>query len=416
VSNPAGKRRRLDAYAVYLTLSFSASFLYSAIFTVNLLYHVTVARLDPLQLVLVGTILEGTVFVFEVPTGVVADVKSRRLSVIVGYVLIGAGFVLEGSLPFFWSIALAQVLWGFGYTFTSGATQAWLADEIGEERVGRAFLRGSQAGQIGGLLGIPISVALGTVAITLPIVLGGALMVLLAVFLAMAMPEAGFTPAAGDRAAWRSMFRTIRDARRVVGRQPAMLALLGIGLFYGLYSEGFDRLWTAHLLNNFTVPELAAVEPVVWFGVLRAAMMLVSLVAVEVVRRRVDTSRPGPIARALMLAAGLIVVALAGFGLTGQFWIALGLYGLIGALRSVSGPLYETWFNQRIDDPQVRATLFSVSSQVDAVGQITGGPVVGAIGSAVSIRAALVASALILSPVLPLYAFAARKTRRLPLS
>ena len=69
---------------------------------------------------LVGTLLEASVFLFEVPTGVVADVYSRRLSVIIGYALIGLGFALEGIVPRFEAVLLAQVLWGVGYTFTSG--------------------------------------------------------------------------------------------------------------------------------------------------------------------------------------------------------------------------------------------------------------------------------------------------------
>jgi DHA3 family tetracycline resistance protein-like MFS transporter len=399
----------MSPFVVYMILQFSSSLFFSLIFTVNLIYHVTVVELSPLQLVLVGTILEATVFLFEIPTGVLADVKSRRLSVIIGYVLIGLGFVVEGSLPLFWTVALAQVLWGFGYTFTSGATQAWIADEIGEARAGEAFLRGSQAARIGGLLAIPISVLLGEVNITLPIVLGGALMILLAVFLSLAMTEEGFTPiAAEDRTSFRLMLKTVADARHVVRRQPVLLTLLGIGLFFGLYSEGFDRLWTAHLLEDFAVPWAAAVEPVVWFGVIRAVSSVVSLAATEIARRRVDTGRSLPIARALMVNASLIVVTLAGFGLTRTFWVAVVLYWSIGTLRSIAGPLHTTWFNLRIDDSQVRATMFSVGSQVDAIGQIAGGPVVGAIGN-VSIRTALVASALILSPALPLYAFAIRR-------
>jgi DHA3 family tetracycline resistance protein-like MFS transporter len=109
-----------------------------------------------------------------------------------------------------------------------------------------------------------------------------------------------------------------------------------------------------------------------------------------------------------MWNAGGIVLALAGFGLTRSFWVAVVLYWAVGVMRGVHGPLSSTWFNQRIDAPQVRATMFSVRGQVDAVGQITIGPVVGVIGN-VSIRAALVASAAILSPVLPLYWIAVRR-------
>jgi DHA3 family tetracycline resistance protein-like MFS transporter len=403
-------RRRLSPFTIYILLELCSALFFSLIFTVNMLYQVTVVNLTPLQLVLVGTILETTVFIFEIPTGVLADVKSRRLSVIIGYVLMGLGFVLEGSVPHFWAVALSQVVWGFGYTFTSGATQAWIVDEIGEERAGEAFLRGSQAGQAGGLIAIPISIALGSVTVRLPILLGGGLMILLAAFLALTMTEEGFTPTPPeDRTTWAMMLKTVRDARLMVRRQPLLLALMGIGLFYGLYSEGFDRLWTPHLLENFALPSwLGAIDAVVWFGVIRGVLAVVSLVATEVVRRRVDTSHSASLGQALMWNGGGIVLALAGFGLTRSFWLAVVLYWIVGGLRGIHGPLASTWFNQRIDDPQVRATMFSVRGQVDAVGQITTGPVVGMIGN-VSIRAALVASAAILSPVLPLYWIAIRR-------
>jgi DHA3 family tetracycline resistance protein-like MFS transporter len=149
-------------------------------------------------------------------------------------------------------------------------------------------------------------------------------------------------------------------------------------------------------------------DAVVWFGVIRGVLAVVSLAATEVVRRRVDTNRSASLGQALMWNAGGIVLALAGFGPTRSFWVAVVLYWAIGVLRGIHGPLSSTWFNQRIDDPQVRATMFSVRGQVDAVGQIGSGPVVGMIGNA-SIRVALVASAAILSPALPLYWIAIRR-------
>jgi DHA3 family tetracycline resistance protein-like MFS transporter len=290
------------------------------------------------------------------------------------------------------------------------ATQAWIVDETREERVGEAFLRGSQAAQAGGLIAIPISIALGSVTVRLPILLGGGLMILLAAFLALTMTEEGFTPTPPeDRTIWAMMLKTVKDARRMVRRQPLLLALLGIGLFYGVYSEGFDRLWTPHLLENFVLPSwLEGMDAVIWFGVIRGVSAVVSLVATEVVRRRVDTDRSASLGQALMWNVGGIVLALAGFGLTRSFWVAVALYWAVGVLRGIHRPLASTWFNHRIDDPQVRATMFLVRGQVDAVGQISSGPVVGVIGN-VSIRAALVASAAILSPVLPLYWIAIRR-------
>ena len=97
----------MSPYAVYLVLEFTSALLFSFIFTISQLYLVTVVQLSPLQLVLAGTILEATVFLFEIPTGVLADVKSRRLSIIIGHVLMGLGFIVEGTFPFFGTIALA---------------------------------------------------------------------------------------------------------------------------------------------------------------------------------------------------------------------------------------------------------------------------------------------------------------------
>src|SRR5512147_1627855 len=93
-------KTKRNAYAVYLAMQFALAVFFSMIFTVSMVYQVTVVGLNPLQLVLTGTALEIAAFVFEVPTGVVADTISRRLSIIIGTFVMGLGFVLEGSVPF----------------------------------------------------------------------------------------------------------------------------------------------------------------------------------------------------------------------------------------------------------------------------------------------------------------------------
>jgi DHA3 family tetracycline resistance protein-like MFS transporter len=88
------------------------------------------------------------------------------------------------------------------------ATQAWIVHETGEERAGEAFLRGSQAAQASGLIAIPISIALGSVTVRLPILLGGGLMILLVAFLALTMTEEGFTPTPPEeRTTWAMMLK-----------------------------------------------------------------------------------------------------------------------------------------------------------------------------------------------------------------
>lgn len=398
--------RKMGAYPLYLVMEGGTAFLMTMIFTASSIYQVSIVGLSALQLVLVGTTLEASAFIFEVPTGVVADVYSRRLSVIIGMVLIGLGFIVEGAFPLFLPILLAQVLWGLGYTFTSGATQAWITDEIGEAAAGKAFLRSNQAGNLAARFGIGAGTLLGNLRINLPILLGGAGMILLGIFLTVCMPETGFKPAPkNERGSWGNMLHTFMEGLRMVRRRPALGTILSIGLIYGLYSEGLDRLWTKHMLDQFALPLASMAQPVVWLGLMRAVGLLLSIGGTELVQRRVNTDNSRVVAQALLGITVLLVVGVFSFALAGTLALAVLAYWLVYVTRNVIGPLYTAWVNQRLDS-QVRATVISMSSQVDAIGQIAGGPVVGLIGSLVSVRAALLASGVILTPVLALYRFA----------
>jgi DHA3 family tetracycline resistance protein-like MFS transporter len=183
------------------------------VFTVMAVYRVQVVGVSPLQLVLIGTVMEAAYFLLEMPTGIVADVVSRRLSVIIGIFFLGVAALIEGLFPVFGIILLSQVAWALGYAFTSGATEAWIADEIGEAAVGRVFLRGTQVRQLGTLLGTGLSVALASVRLNLPMLVGGALVVALAGLLALVMTEHGFTPLPREeRSTWGQMGATLRAA------------------------------------------------------------------------------------------------------------------------------------------------------------------------------------------------------------
>ena len=158
---------------IYIFIAVAASTFFPMIFVASSLYQVTVAGLTPLQLVLIGTTLEVAAFVFEIPTGIIADIYSRRLSIIIGYILMGLGFLIEGFFPSFLPILIAQVIWGLGYTFTSGAEEAWISDEIGEEKANRLFLRATSVGLYASLFGMGLAVLVGGENISLPIRWGG---------------------------------------------------------------------------------------------------------------------------------------------------------------------------------------------------------------------------------------------------
>ena len=88
----------MDSYRFYLLARTYHSFCWMMMVTVDLVFMVEVAYLDPLQMVLVGTVLEVSTFLFEIPTGVVADVVSRKVSVIIGHAMIGGGIPGDGAV------------------------------------------------------------------------------------------------------------------------------------------------------------------------------------------------------------------------------------------------------------------------------------------------------------------------------
>jgi DHA3 family tetracycline resistance protein-like MFS transporter len=403
--------KKPSAYRVYLTIVAASSLFSSMMFTVLAVYYAQTVGLNPLQLVLVGTVLETTIFLFEVPTGVVADTYSRRLSVIIGQFLIGVCFVIEGLVPLFGAILLAEVIRGVGETFISGALEAWIADEVGEEAFGRVYLRGGQVRNVGSLGGMFLGVGLSSLQLNMPVVLGGALTIGLAVFLILVMPERGFKSAPrGERQSWQAMGATLRDGLWLVRRQPVVLTLLIVSFIIGAHSEGIDRLWEAHLLTNFRFPALGSLKPVVWFGLINAGSLGAGLLAGEVALRRLNLNNSTAMARSLLVISGLYLASISAFGIVGSFGLTVGALWARSFLGTMAGALETTWLNRNLNS-QVRATVLSMRGQTNALGQFLGGPPVGAIGTTVSLRAAMIVVAVVYSPMLLLYGCTLRRER-----
>jgi DHA3 family tetracycline resistance protein-like MFS transporter len=400
--------RNFAPYKFYLFIETASSLLYFLTFTAASLYEIRVAGFSPLQLVLVGTTLELTVLLCEVPTGIVADVYSRRLSVIIGFVIVGLGFLLEGLIARFVTILLAQVIWGLGYTFTSGSRQAWLSDEIGEERANQAFLSANKFSLAGSLAGMLLAILVGSSRVNLPIVASGGLFILLAGSLALTMPEHGFHPAPREqRNSFQQMFHTFRLGLQTIRRRPRLITILGMGLFYGLYSEGWDRLWVKHMLARFTLPLLFGKNEIAFLGLLQACSTLLAIGATALVEKRLDTSQPRRIGRWMFGITVGIATCILLYAWSPFLGLAIGIYMLLWPLRNLVSPLTDAWINQHLDS-DVRATVLSMTGQVDAVGQISGGPLIGVVASLFSVQTALITSGLLLTPALPLILVANR--------
>jgi MFS transporter, DHA3 family, tetracycline resistance protein len=401
---------RLPAVPVYLATEAVGSAAFMATFAVTNVYFVAEVGMSPLQLVLCGTAMELAIFVFEVPTGVIADTVSRRLSVIVSFFVLGVAMTLFGVLGSAPLIIAAYALWGFGYTFQSGAYEAWLADEVGEERLTRALLRGAQAGNLGGLLGIGLGTVLALVDLRLAIVAGGALVLSVGGFLAVVMPETGFRPERAPDAGTgpRAFLGTARAGASLVRGHHLLLLVLAIAFFWGMWTESFDRLWQAQFLTEVGLPS-GALPAVGWIGLLTAAAMVIAIVVAQLAVPRLEGASRERLARVLLGANGAILVGALAFAVAGAPWLAMVAYAAVVACRALIVPLQSAWVNRTIERPAVRATVLSIVSQADAVGQVGGGPAIGAIGSSVGLRPALAVGAGALAPALALYARVVRR-------
>src|SRR6266550_1155769 len=402
--------RRTDPLRVWYVLTGGSALGNTLVWTLAPVYFVQTVGMSPLQLVLVGTFMELTVFLFEVPTGIVADVYSRRLSIVIGLFVMGAAIVFVGSVPEAWAVIAGWSVWGFGYTFTSGAADAWLADEIGVDQVRPVYLRSAQVSRVVSLIGIGISVAFGLVEVWLPIVVGGCVIAATGVVVMFLMPETGFAPAPREEmeGAVRTMARTGRTGARLVRQTPLLLLILGISASWGAWSEGYDRLSEAHIIRDVGLPSFFGLSFIVWFGLIYAASLLLSIFVARPANRRLEHAKPATVTKTLLVLNAALIGTVVVFGLAGLFWLAVLAMLLTNVARSLVMPLFTSWLNQSISRSNVRATVISITNQADAVGQWTGGPAIGGIGNAFGIRAALVTGAFLLSPALALYARALR--------
>ncbi|MBM3677252.1 MAG: MFS transporter [Actinobacteria bacterium] len=402
--------RRLPAVPVFLAIEGFASFASMLTFTVTNLYYVTELGMTPLLLVLCGTAMELGIVLCEIPTGVVADTLGRRASVVLSFAIMGAATALFGVFEAPWAIVLAYGLWGIGYTFQSGALEAWIVDEVGDERMPRVLLRGGQVGWAAALAGVVASTAVGSVDLRTAIVAGGIGFLALSAFLALAMPETGFRPVrSASRPALADAIRTARVGLGLVRSSPILLLMLGIALCFGLWTESIDRLWQAHFLASVEIPDVLGLGEVGWIGLLTGLAFGLGVLTNELGVRRLERLPQEATARVLLRLHAVLLVAAVGFALAGSFVLAIVAYVGVAGARSLAVPLGRIWTNREISDPGTRATVLSIVNQADAFGQVAGGPAIGAIGTGISLRAALAIGAAALAPALVLYGKAARR-------
>lgn len=394
---------KLSAYKTYLLFSAITAMCFSLVATVMIVYHIETVHLNPLQLILVGTTLELACFIFEIPTGIVADVYSRKLSIVIGGVLTGVGFILEGSISSFVFVLVAQIVWGLGSTFISGSLEAWIAEEEKNKDLDEIYIKGAQAGQIGAFIGIVLSTVIANFSVRLPIIVSGVLFIILALFLWLYMPENNFKPSVpGDLNTFKKMVYTFKSGLKFVKSKSIIMILLAVTLFYGLSSEGYDRLSNAHFLQDTTLPKLGNLSSVTWFGIFGILGMILSFIVMHFMAKNLKNEDNRKNGKLLLCINILYISSMLIFALTRNFSLMLIAYLATNTFRIINKPIFSAWLNGHIDDNS-RATVLSINGQMNSLGQILGGPIIGIIATNISVSIGIVCTSLLVAPVLVLY-------------
>ncbi|MFX3672982.1 MAG: MFS transporter [Paenisporosarcina sp.] len=379
----------------YYTITSIRSFFIQMVFTLSAIYYVTQADLNALQLVLIGTIMEVSVLLFEMPTGLYADHFGRKRSLALGTLIIGLAHILEGSTPEFWAIAIASAMWGIGWTFISGAEQAWIADEIDGRELDSVFLKGAQYSSFARFTAILASVGIAMIwSVQVAILIAGTMLTILAIWAFIRLPENKFVKVTREKdvSGVTHMISTIRAGISQIRGNTVLVSIAMVTLFWGLASEGFDRLYGAHFIADYNLSES---ESIYWFGAFYAVAFLLNIVVLRVVEKNVKGRYPEVLLFANTVLIGTMII----FAWTGHFWLAVAMYWVTSALRNVNYPLMSIVTNERLES-KGRATTLSMFGQLDAFGQIAGGPLVGLLALYTSISGGITISAVFILPVL----------------
>ena len=330
--------------------------------------------LSAAQLLLMGTSMEVAMLIGEVPTGVVADVFSRKWSVIVGGVMIFSAQFASGIVDEWVLYLITQFVWGLGWTFISGAEIAWVTDEVGSaEAVEPLLLRRGRLEFAAVIVGI---VFFGASTLVMPlktsVMIAGGLGIAWTLYLATAMQETGFRPVLVDRR--ENFLRTLSEGARFTWAHKG-LRVLGIALILGgMAAEALDRL-DVRRLEDLGMSD--AISPVLVFGaVMIGESMLGGLVLWRYAHRfegkNVVTGFStvlAMVAVGALLLAHVPVLAFAAIMLVAQ-----------GGLLNLTNPLIGTWTNA-LAPSEARATVHSFIGQTRSFGEIVGGLSLGAVAS-----------------------------------
>ncbi len=387
-------RRVIRSYMIIAAIyTLSASLIWS----VNTLFLLK-AGLTIAEVFIANAAFTAGMVIFEIPTGVLADTAGRRASFLLSVLVLSASTLAYlgvsqtggGVLAF----SIVSIFLGLGFTFYSGAVEAWLVDALKatgyQGGLDSVFSRGAMVTGAAMLIGSVGGGFLGNVDLALPFIGRAALLLLAFVVAYFTMHDLGYTPRALKLARISAEMRTVADASVTYGWRQSNLRLL---MLAGAIQSGFIMwafyAWQPYFLELFGDPNAVYIA-----GIITALLSLATIAGNWLVERL--TRRDGKRTTIIIAAVAVFILCMIGVGLTSSFYLAVTLFLIAMGTTGISQPVRQSYIHQLAPSEQ-RATIVSVDSmfasgggivsqvtlgQVAQTGGIAQGYVIGGIFSA----------------------------------
>jgi MFS family permease len=386
----------------YLVISGLFTMSASLIWGINTLFLLD-AGLSIFEVFVANAAFTAAMAMFEIPTGVVADTRGRRMSFLLSELTLALGTLayvgvaaIHGGLLLF---CLAGVILGLGYTFYSGAVEAWLVDALkatgysGE--LDKVFARAQIVGSIAMIGGTIIGGVLGQLHLSIPYLARTALILMAFAVGYRTMHDIGFTPRTLHLRGIVGEMRKVGRAGITFGwRSPAMrLLVIGSFVTWGFFSWAWYA-WQPYFLELYG-------HDAIWLSGLIAALFALAGIAGNALVGRL--AKPGRRRTTILLVASAVTTTtMVATGAIRSFWITVPIFLLGAVAGGVLTPVRQTYLHASIPTSE-RATLVSFDSLMGSLGSVGGQTGLGYLSQERSIPAGFVVGGLVTVLTIPIF-------------
>jgi MFS family permease len=386
----------------YLVISGLFTLSASLIWGINTLFLLD-AGLTIFEVFVANAAFTAAMALFEVPTGVVADTRGRRASFLLSEATLAVGTLayvgvaaIHGGLLLF---CLAGVILGLGYTFYSGAVEAWLVDALKatgyRHELDGVFARASIVSSVAMIVGTVGGGLLGQLDLSLPY-LARAVLVLMALGVGFwTMHDIGFTPRTLRLQGMVGEMRKVGRAGISYGWQKPAVRLLVMESFltWGFFAWAWYA-WQPYFLDLYG-------DDAIWLSGLIASFFALAGICGNVLVGRL--AKPGRRRTTILLASASVFTAtMVGTGTIRTFWVTVPIFLLGAVAGGVLQPVRQTYLHHSIPTSE-RATLVSFDALVGSLGSVGGQTGLGYLSQERSIPAGFVVGGLATILAIPIF-------------